>query len=53
MPRATNRMQAQTLQMLARRADNITMKQNRGPRATRTTAGANKVSQDKVVMLTQ
>ena len=41
--RATNRMQAQVAANSARRADNITMKQNRGPGATRTTAGSNKV----------
>ena len=37
-------MQAQNTANASRRADNISMKQNRGPRATRTVAGANKVS---------
>ena len=53
-PRATNRMNAQVAANGARRADNITMKQNRGPGATRTTAGSStKCLQDKVVTLTQ
>ena len=41
--RATNRMQAQNTANASRRADNISMKQNRGPGATRTVAGANKI----------
>lgn len=41
--RATNRMQAQQASNASRRADNISMKQNRGPGATRTTAGSNKI----------
>ncbi len=41
--RATNRMNAQVAANSARRADNISMKQNRGPGATRTTAGSNKI----------
>lgn len=41
--RATNRMQAQNTANASRRTDNINMKANRGPGATRTVAGANKV----------
>ena len=37
------RMQAQNTANASRRADNISMKQNRGPGATRTVAGANKI----------